>query len=172
MPGFTKAQLAEQALDAKNYAWCNRCRLYWHKRGIRTHKHVGAATKIIVKFHIPPTPKPKKGDVVTIHPDYERFIDFLVEGAIKEWQEEQLGGVTSTAPPAALRAPKRRRRPAREPVREEPDYDVITVDQAIVRLGVSREEIMAAFEKASADADCTDHVSAGPALAGRDNTGR
>lgn len=145
MPGYTKAQLVEMEVATAEYAWCRKCRLYWHKRGIRTHKHVGGA-KVTVNFHIPPTPKPKKGDVVILHPAYENFLNFLVDGAIKQWQEEQLGAAASMTPPGG-QVPARRRRQKKEAIYKKPDYDVYTVEDALAKLGMTREEIMAEFDE-------------------------
>lgn len=143
MPGFTKAQLIDKALSVKAYAWCRRCRLYWHKRSIRTHRHVGSA-KVIVKFHIPPSPKPKKGDVVIIHPAYERFLNFLVDDAIKQWQEGQFGNAASVTPGDYGMLARQRGRA--KGATNKPVYDVLTVDEAVAKLGMTREEIMAEFD--------------------------
>lgn len=86
-------------------------------------------------------PRPKKGDVLIINPAYERFIDALVDLVVKD---------LLARPPA--REPDKKTRPSRrrkEARHSEPEYDVLTVDQAVARLGVGRAEVMAAFEKAS-----------------------
>ena len=145
MPGYTKAQLVEMKVETALYAWCHKCRLYWHKPGIRTRKHVGGA-KVIAKFHIPLTPKPKKGDVVIIHPVYERFLNFLIDGAFKQWKEEQLGSVATTmARDRRALAPQTRLRKAS--TYKKRDYDVLTVNEAVAQLGLTREEIMAEFDE-------------------------
>ncbi len=67
MPGFTKTQLVEKALDPEQYSWCKHCRLYWSKRSFAKHRR-SIQSGDIVKIDVPPMPRPKKGDVlVKIH---------------------------------------------------------------------------------------------------------
>lgn len=85
-------------------------------------------------------PKPKKGDVLILNPVYEKFIDALADLLVKDL----------LAHPPAGEADKKTRssRSGRDGRDPEPEYDVLTVDQAVARLGVSRTEIMGAFDKA------------------------
>jgi hypothetical protein len=82
MPGFTKTQLVEKALDPERYSWCKHCRLYWSKRSFAKHRR-SIQSGDIVKIDVPPMPRPKKGDVLIINPAYERFIDALADLVMK-----------------------------------------------------------------------------------------
>ena len=83
MPGFTKAQLVEKALDPKHYASCRHCRLYWSKRSLAKHRR-SIQSGDIVKIDMPPVPNPKKGDVLNLNPAYEKFIDALADLLVKD----------------------------------------------------------------------------------------
>lgn len=138
MPGLTKTQLIERALDPKRYAWCKHCRLYWSRRSLTKHR-CSREPGDIVKIDMPPMPKPKKGDVLILNPAYEKFIDALADLLLKD---------LLARPPAKADKETRSRRSRRDGRPREPEYDVLTVDQAVARLGVSRAEIMAAFDNA------------------------
>lgn len=138
MPGFTKTQLVEKALDPKRYAWCKHCRLYWSQRSFAKHER-SIQPGDIVKIDKPPMRKPKKGDVLILNPAYEKFIDALADLLVKD---------LLARPPANAGKKASTRRSRKETRHAEPEYDVLTVEQAVARLGVSRAEIMAAFDKA------------------------
>lgn len=139
MPGFTKTQLVEKALDPKRYAWCKHCRRYWSRRSFAKHRR-SIQSGDMVQIDIPRMPKPKKGDVLILNPAYERFLDALAEIILKDLLER---------PPAKEDDKKTRAaRPPKDARPSKPECDVLTVDQAAARLGVSRAEIMAAFDKA------------------------
>jgi hypothetical protein len=139
MPGFTKTQLVEKALDPKRYAWCKHCRLYWSRRTFAKHRR-SIQSGDIVKIDMSLMPKPKKGDVLILNPAYERFIDALADLLVKD---------LLARPPAREADKQAKSRRMRKDARDaQPQYDVLTVDQAVARLGVSRTEIMAAFDKA------------------------
>jgi hypothetical protein len=146
MPGFTKKQLVEKALDPKRYAWCKHCRLYWSRRSLAKHRR-SIESGDILKIDMPPIPTPKKGDVLIINPACERFIDTLVDLVVKDL----------LARPPAREADKTTRssRKRKEPRHSEPEYDVLTVDEAVARLGVSKEDVMAAFEQATVPIEVT-----------------
>ncbi|HKY34509.1 MAG TPA: hypothetical protein VJN18_01105 [Polyangiaceae bacterium] len=137
MPGFTKTQLVEKALDPKRYAWCKHCRLYWSRRSFAKHRR-SIQSGDIVKIDMPPMRKPKQGDVLILNPAYEKFIDALADLLVKD---------LLARPPAKADKKTSSRRSRRDGRQPEPEYDVLTVDQAVARLGVSRAEIMAAFDK-------------------------
>jgi hypothetical protein len=139
MPGFTRTQLVEKALDPKRYAWCKHCRLYWSRRAFAKHRR-SVQSGDIVKIDMPAGPKPKKGAVLILNPAYERFIDALADLLVKD---------LLARPPAREADKKAKSRRIREDALDaKPEHDVLTVDQAVARLGVSRAEIMAAFDKA------------------------
>jgi hypothetical protein len=114
--------------------------LYWSKRGFGNHRHVGHA-KVVVKFHVPPTRKPKKGEFAIIAPWAEDMINFLVDGAIKQWMAEQ-----STSPAKSSSEVRRGRQRKRPHVK--PDYDVLTVNEAVARFGMDRDALIRDFENA------------------------
>lgn len=139
MLGFTKTQLVEKALDPKRYAWCKHCRLYWSRRSFAKHRR-SIQSGDIVKIDMPMMRKPKKGDVLILNPAYEKFIGALADLLVKDLLER---------PPARDADKKTRsRRSRKDPLHAEPEYDVLTVDEAVARLGVSSAEIVAAFDKA------------------------
>jgi hypothetical protein len=102
-----------------------------------------SAKAISVEASGAPAP-PKARRVEVMHPAWGRFMDFLVEGAIKAWFKEQeerrLRG--EAEPRAAVHAAAD---PAPEPDADAPE--LISVDEAVVRFGMSREQILAEFEK-------------------------
>jgi hypothetical protein len=91
-----------------------------------------------VQFRAPPTLR--KGCVAIIHPAYESFINRLADLLIKDLLAEQ--AATSVIRPAKRSKPARRASRATT----KPDYDVLTVDEAVAKLSMTREEIMAEFD--------------------------
>jgi hypothetical protein len=82
--------------------------------------------------------KPER-EVVILHPAHERFIEFLVDTAIKDIirrQREGLPEPVSSPPWPEL---------SEDPDRNAPEF--VTIDEAVKRLGLTREEIMAQFER-------------------------
>jgi len=74
MPGFTKAQLRDAGEDLSGYIWCRNCRLYWRKRGRRTHRHPSARPR-----------KPSKRKAPELSPAMKEFLDYLVDEAVVWW---------------------------------------------------------------------------------------
>ena len=160
MPGYTKDQLAAMNADPSQFKWCRKgCKLHWSKRGFASHARAcGTDTKFLVNIATPPMPDPQPGDVVIIQPAFEQFARFLIEASLKlerdgqqklALQGEGYRPPAAEAPPAPRRGRDRKRRRADAQSLEVPEFDVITVDEAIVRYGLSREEIMAKFDTAS-----------------------
>lgn len=141
--------------DRSEYRWCRHCKLYWKKRGFATHaKACNSDTKLVVEISAPPMPKPKKGDVVVLHPAYSGFLEWLADIWLEKEKRRIMSGEGSPTDAAAEKAAPNRpaRRPTRSPAPPpEPDYEVITVEEAVVRFGMTREQIMARFD-AMADA--------------------
>jgi hypothetical protein len=87
---------------------------------------------------------PKARRVEVMHPAWEQFMDFLVEGAITAWFKEQeerrLRGEPEphAADHAAVDA-------APGPDPDAPE--LISVDEAVLRFGMSREQVLAELEK-------------------------
>jgi hypothetical protein len=88
-----------------------------------------------------------KGDereISIIHPAWDRFLDFLVEGAFKDWKDRaekiRRGELIETIP---VKASAKFDWSPHSP--DEPE--LLTVEEAVVRQGVSREEILGEFEK-------------------------
>jgi hypothetical protein len=77
--------------------------------------------------------------VLILNPAYEKFIDALADLLVKD---------LLARPPAKADKKTSSRRSRGDGPQPEPEYDVLTVDQAVARLGVSRAEIIAAFDKA------------------------
>jgi hypothetical protein len=73
------------------------------------------------------------------HPAWASFIDFLVEMAIKKHIEEQAEGIARGEPRLAS--------PSESPAPLPKGPRALTVDEAAVRFGVTRESILAEFEK-------------------------
>ena len=159
MPGYTEEQVAAMtAANRRQFKWCNKgCRRYWDKRGFASHART--CPKIVVKIKMPRMPRPKKGDVMIIHPAWETFINLLAEAAFQRLLEERANPTMGSDPDAqaaldASERPKRngaRARPATAvEERPKPDYETITVAEAMARYGLTREEIMARFDAAAA----------------------
>lgn len=79
MPGYTKAQLAKKKLAPAQYLWCRRCRLYWHRRAPHAHKAVSTRKKSRTVANRP------EDDAKPLSEEEKRFIDFLVDEAVKHW---------------------------------------------------------------------------------------
>jgi len=77
VPGFTKNQLQEAGANIGDYIWCRRCRLYWRRRGTRTHRHAGAG----VREQRPQPP-------CELTPEAKELLDYLVDEEIKAWLAE------------------------------------------------------------------------------------
>lgn len=131
MRGYSEGELRKRHANIANYVGCLNCRLHWHRRVFEKHINVAAHTRGL-----------KRQQIEIIHPAWERFIEFLVEGAVKQVMAEhgytlrpgeRLGRHRSETPPKT----ERRRG---EPIR-------VTVDEAVARYGFSREEIMAEFDR-------------------------
>ncbi len=133
MRGYTKEQLEAKGAALANYVFCSNCSLYWHKRAFQ--KHLRPA---------PNTPAPKERDIAIIHPAWDRFLGLLVDLAFKHWEEEQekirRGERVETGPgkPGAT---------IDWPPPSPDDPELLTVDEAVARLGASREEIGSEFAK-------------------------
>lgn len=103
------------------------------------HRHA-RQTRDVVKIDTPLMQLPIKGTVAIINPAYERFIDALAELIVKD---------LLARPPAQEGDRKARARRSPKSVYQlQAKYDVLTVDEAVQRLGVSRAELIAAFDKA------------------------
>ncbi len=89
-------------------------------------------------------PRDKAREVAILHPAWQGFLDFLVETAIKRSMDEQAEKMRRGEPIEAPPAKSKRERKVR-PSREEPE--LLTVEEAVARLGVSREQILAEFDK-------------------------
>ena len=136
MPGYTKQELAREGLDPKRYRYCRSCRRWWPRRGFKVHQ--ASHQKFVVKIDMPPTPKLRKGEVAILHPAWQQFIDFLVDAAIKDLLRNPSRDVGDDPPV------RRGKRKIKEP---EAHGELITVDEAIKRFGMTREEIMAQFDE-------------------------
>lgn len=131
MPGYTNDELEAKGAKLANYVGCLNCRLHWHRRSFEKH------------FDVAPPSKAKSRPVAIIHPAWASFIDFLVDGTIKQLMEERADKIQRGEPidaDADAITEKRVERPTAE-------HEVLTVDEAVARFGVSREEILAGFEK-------------------------
>ncbi len=146
MPGYTKQQLLDRGLKRSNYGWCPTCRRYWHKAGLTRHRAAGHR-KLVVEFDMPPSPKPKKGDVLILHPAWERLLNFVVDAAIVPVLERQHAQRDRPKAAEAQTRAKHRQAPRTNEPEPEPEYEVITVVEAMNRFGVTREEIMAEFDE-------------------------
>jgi hypothetical protein len=143
MPGYTKQQLDAKGRNITNYKLCESCRLYWHKRGF--DKHLVAAANTHATGPALSKRDPCRRPIVLIHPALERFVDFLVETAIRSIMEESADkiargepvDVDASEPTVLERTPS--------PSTEEPE--LVTVDEAVKRFGLAREEILAEFER-------------------------
>jgi hypothetical protein len=78
----------------------------------------------------------RKGEVAIIHPAFESFLNFLVDEAVKQWLAEY--------DPATVAETDTRADDADDGVTGD---HVFTVDEAVTRLGMTREAIMAEFEE-------------------------
>jgi hypothetical protein len=128
MPGFTKEQLHAKGVTLANYILCANCNLYWHKRVFKKH------------LNVPPSVKTTDGPPVTvIHPAWASFIDFLLKLAIKKHMKEQTERIARGEPRVAS--------PSESPALPPQGPRALTVDEAALRFGVTRESILAEFEK-------------------------
>lgn len=133
MPGYTFDRLMAKNANLANYVGCLNCRLHWHKRSFERHFNVGAPLKT----------KAKSRPLAIIHPAWASFIDFLAEGAIKQWMKDHAEGARADEP---IETVVRTRRPSKKETATA-EHETITVDEAVTRYGLSREEIMADFER-------------------------
>jgi hypothetical protein len=131
MPGYTKDELEAKRAKLANYVGCLNCRLHWHRRSFEKH------------FDVAPPSKAKSRPVAIIHPAWASFIDFLVDGTIKQLMEERAEKIRRGEPIDADDDAITERH-VEHPTAE---HEVLTVDEAVARFGVSREEILAEFEK-------------------------
>lgn len=132
MRGYTNEQLEARGMNVANYVGCLNCRLHWHRRVFEKHFNVA-----------PPTSAPTKGtQIEIINPAWERFMKFLVEGAVKQVMKEHADKIARGEPVdmTPARPPPTRRRKVNDPIR-------VSVDEAVARYGFAREEIMAEFVK-------------------------
>ena len=133
MPGYTKEQLEAKGARVSHYTLCENCNLFWHKRVFKKHL-------------VPPLQArtTKAREIAIIHPAWANFLDFLAETAVRQLMEERAEKIRRGEPiddgTSAMPAEK-----AADSAAEEPE--VLTVSEAVDRLGVSREEILAEFEK-------------------------
>ena len=134
MPGYTKEQLVAMSADRKQFKWCNKgCKKYWRKRGFASHARA-CRPRVILEITMPRRPKPKKGDVMIIHPAWENFCKWFVKACIQHLREDHADATQHEGPQEISEEwPKR-------------EYETITVDEAMVRYGMTREEIMAKFD--------------------------
>jgi hypothetical protein len=133
MPGYTKEQLAARGATLSHYMLCDLCNLYWHKRAFKRHLRPA-----------PPAAEPKEREIAIVHPSWDNFFDFLTKTAIKHWMVE--AEKMRRGESFELAAPKSSAKIDWPPPSAD-DPELLTVDEAVVRLGVSREEILAEFEK-------------------------
>lgn len=136
MRGYTKDELEAKSAKLASYIWCNGCRLYWHNRAFKKHLSAGAGGRSS-------NGRPKERPVSIVHPAWASFIDYLVETSIKQLMEERADKICSGEPVEARSQPVAER----DVERADDEPEVLTVDEAVARLGVSREEILAAFDK-------------------------
>lgn len=132
MPGYTLDHLEAKHANAANYIGCLNCGLHWHKRSFEKHFNVAPQSSTKEKTRL----------VAIIHPAWERLIDFLVEGAIKQWKTDHTEATRGDEPIEEV-VPARRSSNKKKAIDE---LERITVDEAVARYGLSREEIMADFE--------------------------
>jgi hypothetical protein len=147
MPGYTKQELMAKGASLSNFSWCRKCRSYWSKRSFKNHFE-SDHEKVIVKMDMPPMPKLKKGDVAIMHPAVEQLLDFVADQIFKDLVAEhaaRLRGEPSPTGDAVQRAIE----PTAEAEHEykKPDYEIITVDEAVKRFGTTRDAIMARFQR-------------------------
>ena len=128
MRGYTKEQLKSKGAKLTNYIFCDNCKLYWHKR--------------IFEKHLRPPTKTRRIEIMS--PAFEEFIDFLAEAAVKQWQAEVANGTYKPEPTKNAKAARVKKS---NPKRAPSDHDeLLTVDEAAARFGLSREEILARSE--------------------------
>lgn len=81
--------------------------------------------------------------IAIIHPAWERFVDYLVDGAIEAAMDERAENTRRSEPIetdiATCETPETRT--------TADDCERITVNEAISRFGLSRQEILAEFER-------------------------
>ncbi len=124
MPGYTKKQLTSRSANLSNYVWCKICRLYWHRRAFQKH--------------LRPEVPVKRRQIAVMHPAMKGFIDFLAEMLLKEILEER-------AERARRGEPIEKGFLATEATVDDDEPELVTVEEAALRLGVSREQILAEF---------------------------
>ena len=126
MRGYTKEQLKSNGAKLTNYILCDNCKLYWHRR--------------IFEKHLRPT---KTRRIKIWSPAFEQFMDFLAEAAVKQWQAEVANGTYKPEPTKNAKAARVKKSKRARPG---DDDEVLTVDEAAARFGLSREEILARSE--------------------------
>jgi len=132
MPGYTEEQLEAKRANLANYVGCLNCRLHWYKKSFERH------------FNVVPTTRGRKArPIAIIHPAWERFYDFLVTTAIKHTVDERAEKVRAGEPIETRIAG----RETAEERKTADDCETITVDEAVSRFGLSRQEILADFER-------------------------
>lgn len=130
MRGYTLEQLESRGANAANYVGCVNCRLHWHRRVFERHFNPGPETLSSKEIEI-------------IHPTWARFLDFLAESAVKKWYSDDEDRRRRGEPAKASTAPPTRL----ETENAMPTTHILTVDEAVQPLGLSRDEIMAEFER-------------------------
>ena len=128
MRGYTKQQLDAKGAKLTNYILCDNCKLYWHRR--------------IFEKHLRP---PQTRRIKIWSPAFEEFMDFLAEAAVKQWLAEVANGTYKPEPTKNVKAGRVQKSKSKR-VRADDDDEVLTVDEAAARFGLSREEILARSE--------------------------
>jgi len=157
MPGYTKDQLTAKGANVEHYILCPGCDRYWHKRSFRKHCEEGRAKRNPRLEVASADREPRPGDVYVIHPVHARWLNFMVEMAVKSLREEMTAGLheaqqspatsrateAATSPSTARTKRKRGRLTQASHQPPEPNYEVLTVDEAAARYGIPREELIA-----------------------------
>lgn len=155
MTGYAKEQLEAKGANVARYILCSNCSLYWHKRVFKRHLEPPLQTRAA-----------QTKENAIIHPAWADFIDFLAEGAVEHFMEDQAEKLRR-GEPLDDGAPKTSVEKAADAGADAPE--ALTVDEAVARLGISRDEILAAFEKNRTTFEVT-IPAASPRVRGRAGT--
>src|SRR5262249_38516830 len=75
MPG-NKRELIAHGANLNEHRYCACCRRWWPEASLVEHQRGKAQAGFHVDIQMPSTPRPKKEDIVIIHPAHQRFIEF------------------------------------------------------------------------------------------------